>query len=90
MQLCNSSEIKVFVTFSKSDVKVVNLPYNRRLVVHSVLVSGHHLGPATNYSFTAMKIIFRHLGDIGYGAASLTRGRACNLQLLLCFLSVPE
>jgi hypothetical protein len=57
--------------------------YDRRSIGQSVLVSGHHLGPATNFSFTFMEIIFKQLGGCYYGAPSLTRGWNCNLQLLL-------
>jgi hypothetical protein len=44
---------------------------------------GYHLGPTTNFSFTFMEIIFLHLGICYYKTVSLTRGRVCNLQLLL-------
>jgi hypothetical protein len=33
--------------------------YDRRSVGQSVLVSGHHLGSATNFSFSFTEIIFR-------------------------------
>jgi hypothetical protein len=58
---------------------------DRRSVGQSVLVSGHHLGPATNFSFTFMENTFRHLRFSSCEAPSLTRGRVCNssVQLLL-------
>jgi hypothetical protein len=55
------------------------LSYDRRSVGQSILVSGHHLGPATNFSFTSMVIIFIHLWFSSYGEPSLTRGRIRNL-----------
>jgi hypothetical protein len=33
-------------------------------VSQSILVSGHHIGPETNFSFTSMEIIFRHSGFV--------------------------
>jgi hypothetical protein len=61
------------------------LPYNRRSVGQSVLVSGHHPGPMTNFSFNSIENIFRHLHPSLSGAPSLTRGRVYNLlvQVLL-------
>jgi hypothetical protein len=40
------------------------LSFDRRSVVQSVLVSGCHLGPATKFSFTTMKNIFRQFGIV--------------------------
>jgi hypothetical protein len=58
--------------------------YDRQSVGQSVLVSGAHLGHATNFSFS-LKFPFRHLRVCYFVAPSLTRGRVCNLlvQLLL-------
>jgi hypothetical protein len=41
----------------------------------------HHLGHATNFSFSSMEIV-RQLQFIYYGAPSLTRGLICKLQML--------
>jgi hypothetical protein len=54
----------------------------------SVLVSGAHLGPVTNFSF-AMKFPFRHLRFCKFVAPSLTRGRVCKL-LYNYFWVLPE
>jgi hypothetical protein len=56
----------------------------------SVLVSGHHLVPATNFSFLLHWHLFRQLLVSCYEAPSLTREWVCNLlvQLLLGFASV--
>jgi hypothetical protein len=59
------------------------LTYDRQAVGQSLLVSGQHLRPATNFSFTSMEIILRQCGVCYYGAGSLTRGQVCNLQLML-------
>jgi hypothetical protein len=40
------------------------LSYDGRSVGRSVLVSGYHLGPATNYSVSSMEIILRYLRGI--------------------------
>jgi hypothetical protein len=60
-----------------------NLSYVPRPVGQCVLVSGHHLGPATSFSFPSVEIMFRQFGVCYYGAVSMTKGRVCNLQLLL-------
>jgi hypothetical protein len=60
------------------------LSYDRQSVGQSVLVSGHHLGRATNFSFLfPLKLSFDNLKVCYYVVPSLTRGRVCNLQLLL-------
>jgi hypothetical protein len=43
---------------SSSKVKVI---YYRRSVGQSVLVSGHHVGPATDFSFSSVEIRLRYL-----------------------------
>jgi hypothetical protein len=53
------------------------LYYDRQSVGQSLLVSGTHLGPATNSS---KNFFFRNLRVSYCGAPSLTRGRVCNLQ----------
>jgi hypothetical protein len=58
-----------------------NSSHSRGSVGQSVLLSGHHLEPATNYSFTSMENIFRHLRFSSCGALSLTRGRVCSLTV---------
>jgi hypothetical protein len=55
------------------------LSYDRRSVAQSALVSGHHLGPVTNFSFSSMVIIFRYLQFCYCGAPYLMRGWVCNL-----------
>jgi hypothetical protein len=35
--------------------------HDRRSVGQSVLVSGHHFGPTTNFSFSSTEMIYRHL-----------------------------
>jgi hypothetical protein len=60
------------------------LTYDRRSFGQSVLVSGHHLRPATNLSFSSTEIIFRHIKLFVWDALSDER-MICNLlkQLLL-------
>jgi hypothetical protein len=65
--------------YSKSKSKS-KLYYDRRSVGQSVLVSGTHLGPATNFSSSL--IIFRQLRVCWCGATSLTRSRVCSFQFL--------
>jgi hypothetical protein len=60
--------------------------YERQSVGQSVLVSGAHLGPATNFSFS-LSFTFRQLAVWYFVASSLTRGRVCNLLLLLVLAS---
>jgi hypothetical protein len=54
------------------------LSHDRRLVGQSVLVSGHHVGLVTNFSFSSTEIIYRHW-IFYYGALSLRREWVCNL-----------
>jgi hypothetical protein len=63
----------------KVEVKVIL----RLMVSWPVLLWGHHLGPATNFSFTYVDNIFRHLQFSSCGAPSLMRGQVCNLFVLL-------
>jgi hypothetical protein len=74
--------VRIHLSKSKPESK---LSYNRQSVGQSVLVSGHHLGLATNLYFFSMEIIGRYLRFFKYGAPSLMRGRVCNLliQVLL-------
>jgi hypothetical protein len=60
--------------------------YDRQSVGRSVLVSGTHLGPATNVSFS-LRFFFRQLRVWYFVAPSLTRERVCNLLLLLVLTS---
>jgi hypothetical protein len=58
------------------------LSYDRRSVVQSILITGHHLRPATNFSFSSMEFVFRQIRLFFfffayYGAPPLTRGRVC-------------
>jgi hypothetical protein len=55
--------------------------YDRQSVGQSVLVSGTHLGPATNLHFLSLTI-FRQLWVCWCGAPSLTRSRVCSFQFL--------
>jgi hypothetical protein len=68
----------------------LKLNYEAQSVGQSVLVSDSHLGPATNFSFS-LKFFFRQLRVCYFVAPSLTRGRVCNLVLLLVLASaVPR
>jgi hypothetical protein len=60
----------------------LKLNYDRQSVDQSVLVSGSHLGPVTNFSFS-LKFSLDKLRVCYFVAPSLTRGRVCNLLLLL-------
>jgi hypothetical protein len=55
-------------------------------VGQSVLVSGTHLGQATNFSFS-LKFSLDSCGFVIFVAPSLTRGRVCNLLWLLFLAS---
>jgi hypothetical protein len=83
--LCHSALISAHSTVLKLKLQLI---YDRQLVGQSVLVSGAHLGPVTNFSF-AMKISSRQLRLWYFVAPSLTRGRICNL-LYNCFWALPE
>jgi hypothetical protein len=54
----------------------------------SVSVSGAHLGPATNFT-SALRFSSDSCGFVIFVAATLTRGRVCNL-LYNCFWALPE
>jgi hypothetical protein len=60
----------------------LKLNYDLQSVGQSVLVSGNPLGPATNFFFP-LEIFFRQLRVCYFVAPSLTRGRVCNLLLML-------
>jgi hypothetical protein len=64
-----SSQIKLKLTLSEVKVKII---YHLRSVGQYTLVSGIHLGPATNFSSFCYYLLC--------GAPSLTRGRVCSLQ----------
>jgi hypothetical protein len=66
----------------------LKLIYDRQSVGQSVLVSGTHLGPATNFFFL-LEIFIGQLWVCYFVAPSLTRGWVCNL-LYNCFWSLPE
>jgi hypothetical protein len=57
-------------------------------VSRPVLVSGPHLRPVTNFSFS-LTIFFRQLRGCYFVAPSLTSGRVCNL-LYNCVWALPE
>jgi hypothetical protein len=59
---------------------------DRQSVGQSVLVSGTHLGPATNFFFH-LEIVSRQLQVCYFIASSLTRGLVCNLLLPLVLAS---
>jgi hypothetical protein len=71
---------------SDSELKS-KLSYYRWPVGQSVLVSGHHPRPATNFSFTFKENIFRHL-QCSSGVPSQTRGWVCNFSVQYRTLSV--
>jgi hypothetical protein len=60
--------------------------YDRQSVGQSVLVSGIHLERAINFSFSS-KCSLDSCGVCYFVAPSLTRGRVCNLLLLLVLAS---
>jgi hypothetical protein len=66
----------------------LKLIYDRRSVGQSVLVSGTHLGPTTNFSFS-LKFPLDSCGFSYFVAPSLTRRRVCNLQYN-CFWALSE
>jgi hypothetical protein len=66
----------------------LKLIYDRQSVDQSVLVSGAHQGPATNFSFS-MKFPSHSCRFVIFVAPSLTRGRVCNL-LYNYFWALPE
>jgi hypothetical protein len=66
----------------------VKLIYDRQSVGQSVLVSGAHLGPATNFSLS-VKFPSDSCRFVIFVEHSLTRGRVCNL-LYNCFWALPE
>jgi hypothetical protein len=69
-----------------SEVKVKSkLSYNRQPVVQSVWCQVTIWGPWP--IFFLLEILFRQLWVSYHGALSLTRGRACNLQLLVGLVS---
>jgi hypothetical protein len=66
----------------------LELNYGRQSIGQSVLVSGAHLGPATNFYFS-LKYSLRQLLVCYFIAPSLTRGRVFNL-LYSYFWALPE
>jgi hypothetical protein len=54
---------KSLISTDSLSVSNSKLAYDRRPVGQSVLVSGHLLGPAANFSFISIQIIFRQLED---------------------------
>jgi hypothetical protein len=55
---------------------------DRQSVGESVLVSGTHLGPATNFFHSRFDYFFRQFRVYWCGAPSLTRRRVCSFQFL--------
>jgi hypothetical protein len=72
------------VTLSKLIIYEVEVTL-RPTVSRPVLVSGPHSGPATNFSFS-LRFSFWLFRVCYFAALSLTRGRVCNLQLLLVII----
>jgi hypothetical protein len=64
---------------TSSQKSKTKLHYDRQSVGRSVLVSGTHLGTATNFPLLSL-ISFRQLRLCWCGAPSLTRERVFNLQ----------
>jgi hypothetical protein len=64
---------------------MLKLNYYLQSVGQSVLVSGTHLGSATNFSFS-LKLSLDCCGFVNV-APSLARGRVCNFLLLLVLVS---
>jgi hypothetical protein len=62
------------------------LRYNWWSVDQSFLLSGTHLGPATNFSHLFFNY-FRQLRVCWCGEPSLTGSRVCSFQFLLCIAS---
>jgi hypothetical protein len=73
------------MTVRKSKFKLI---YDRRSAGQSVLMSGTHLGPTTNFSFS-LKFFLDSCGVVIFLAPSLTRRRVCNL-LYNSFWALPE
>jgi hypothetical protein len=67
----------------------LKLIYERQSVGQSVLVSGAHLGPVTNFSLSSKFPSDRQLHFCYFVAPSLTKGRVCNI-LYNCFWALPE
>jgi hypothetical protein len=76
-------EVEVEVNLLK-----LKLIYDRQSVGQSVLVSGTHLGPVTNFPFS-LTFPLDSLRVCYFIAPSLTRGRVRNL-LYNCFWAFPE
>jgi hypothetical protein len=64
------------------------LSYNWQSVGQSFMVLGHHPEPMTNFSFTSMEYIFRHLWFSSCGVLSLTEACGCNLSDN-CYWALP-
>jgi hypothetical protein len=77
----------IHITASSKGMKL-KLIYDLQSVGQSVLVSGGHLGPVTNFSFS-LKFPSDSFRVCYFVAPSLTRGRVCNL-LYSCFWALPE
>jgi hypothetical protein len=68
----------------------LKLNYDRQSVGQSVLVSGTHPSGTSDQFFYLLEIFFRQL-RVYFVASFLTRGRVCNLLLLLVLASaVPR
>jgi hypothetical protein len=72
--------LHIGVTDCQDRAKVI---LDRRTFGHSLLVKGHHLGSATNFSFSSLDVICIHLHFVIMGVPCLRRGRVCNLLLML-------
>jgi hypothetical protein len=77
------------VLYSRQVKVKVKVIYVRQSVEQSILVSGTHLGPWTNFSFSLNFSLASW--ECYFVAPSLTTGRVCNLLLLLVLASaVPR
>jgi hypothetical protein len=79
-----------FIIWRKLEAfKGLNLEINVKVIFRATvsrplcLGLGRYVGHPTNFSFTSMEIIFCHFGVSYCGAACLTKGWVCNLQLPL-------
>jgi hypothetical protein len=69
--------------FECKSTSMQEISYDWQSVGRSILVPGHHLGPATNFLFTSTENIFRHLQFSSDGEPSLISGQFCNLSVQL-------
>jgi hypothetical protein len=78
VEMFDPSPHEIYSFSSKS-----KLYYDRQSVGQSILLSGTHLGPATNFSHSLFDYFCWQFPICWCGAPSLTRSRICTLQFLL-------